>query len=59
MTMMKYYICSNCSFIYDPEAGYPDDGIYPGTPFENIPDDWICPECGSDKTTFQDVTEDE
>ncbi|MCF7811121.1 rubredoxin [bacterium] len=56
---MKYYICSICSFIYDPEAGYPDNEILPGTPFENIPDDWVCPECGSDKTVFQDVTEDE
>lgn len=46
------YICDICGFVYDPEFGDPDSGIAPGTPFKDIPDDWICPECGVSKEQF-------
>ena len=46
---MKKYECEPCGYIYDPELGDPDGGIEPGTPFEEIPDDWICPVCGVGK----------
>lgn len=46
------YICINCSYIYDPTVGDPANGIEPGTPFENIPDDWVCPICYVAKEEF-------
>ncbi len=46
------YICDVCGFIYDPKEGDPDSGIAPGTAFEDIPDDWECPECGVRKSDF-------
>ncbi|MDZ7740980.1 MAG: rubredoxin [Bacteroidota bacterium] len=46
------YQCTVCGFIYDPEEGDPDGGIAPGTPFEDIPDDWMCPVCGVTKSDF-------
>ncbi len=49
---MTKYVCKVCDYIYDPEVGDPDNGIEPGTRFEDIPDDWICPGCGLDKTAF-------
>jgi len=49
------YICDICGFIYDPEVGDPDGGIAPGTPFEEIPDDWVCPECGISKEKFSKI----
>lgn len=49
---MKKYICELCGYIYDPEVGDPDSGIAPGTPFEEIPDDWACPLCGAEKSDF-------
>ena len=52
---MKKYICNVCGYIYDPEEGDPDSDISPGTPFENIPDDWLCPVCGVDKEEFEPV----
>ena len=39
---MKKYICTACEWVYDPAVGDPDGGIAPGTPFEDIPDDWVC-----------------
>ncbi len=50
------YICNACGWEYDPEQGDPDGGIAPGTPFEDIPDDWICPVCGVGKEDFEPVT---
>ena len=47
------YRCSVCGYIYDPELGDPDGGIKPGTPFEEIPDDWVCPVCGASKDKFE------
>ena len=49
---MSRYVCNICGFIYDPQAGDLDSGISPGTPFEDIPDDWVCPECGAVKDQF-------
>jgi rubredoxin len=48
----KKYLCAACGFIYDEEAGDPDSGLAPGTRWEDVPDDWICPECGVDKSYF-------
>lgn len=48
----KKYKCKVCGYIYDPEKGDPDNGIKPGTTFENIPDNWVCPVCGADKGAF-------
>ena len=50
---MKKYICTVCEYIYDPELGEPEHGIEPGTAFEDIPDDWICPLCGVGKDDFE------
>jgi len=47
------YQCLVCDHIYDPVEGDPDGGIVPGTPFEDIPDDWICPVCGAEKSDFE------
>jgi rubredoxin len=52
---MAKYKCLVCGYIYDPEAGDPDGGIEPGTPFEKLPDAWICPLCGAAKTEFEEV----
>ncbi|WXG46794.1 MAG: flavin reductase [Candidatus Atabeyarchaeum deiterrae] len=50
---MSKYKCSVCGYIYDPAQGDPDSGVKPGTPFENLPDDWVCPVCGAAKTEFE------
>ena len=50
---MKKYECTVCGYIYDPEKGDPDNGIEPGTAFEDLPDDWVCPECGAGKDAFE------
>ncbi|HYA15038.1 MAG TPA: flavin reductase [Syntrophales bacterium] len=47
------YICSVCGYVYDPEKGDPDNGIKPGTRFEDLPADWMCPICGADKSKFE------
>ena len=52
---MKKYECGPCGYIYDPAVGYPDGGIAPGTAFEDIPDDWVCPLCGLGKDVFVPV----
>jgi flavin reductase (DIM6/NTAB) family NADH-FMN oxidoreductase RutF/rubredoxin len=54
-TKQKRYQCSICGYIYDPEEGDPHDGIAPGTPFEDIPDDWYCPICGVGKKDFYPI----
>lgn len=51
---MKKYRCTVCGYIYDPAEGDPDSGVAPGTPFESIPDSWVCPVCGVDKTMFEE-----
>ncbi|MBE8989883.1 rubredoxin [Nostoc sp. LEGE 12450] len=52
---MAKYICTVCGYEYDPEFGDPDSDIAPGTAFEDIPDDWVCPTCGATKDQFEVV----
>ncbi len=52
---MVKYRCTICAYIYDPEKGDPESRIPPGTPFEELPDDWICPVCGATKDQFEKV----
>ena len=54
---MKKYICTVCEYIYDPAKGDQDSGIEPGTAFEDLPDDWVCPLCGVGKEDFEPVEE--
>lgn len=49
---MEKYICDVCGWIYDPEVGDPENGIAPGTPFEELPDSWACPLCHQGKDVF-------
>ena len=48
---MDKYKCP-CGYIYDPEKGDPNNGIEPGTPWEDVPEDWVCPTCGLSKDMF-------
>jgi rubredoxin len=50
---MDKYECTVCGYIYDPELGDPDANIPAGTPFEELPDDWVCPICGAPKSDFE------
>lgn len=52
---MKKYRCTVCDWVYDPAVGDPDAGIAPGTQFESLPDDWVCPLCGVGKDEFEVV----
>ena len=52
---MAKYECTVCGYIYDPEQGDSDGGIAPGMPFEELPDDWVCPVCGAPKSDFEKV----
>ncbi len=52
---MTKYRCMICDYIYDPELGDPDSGIAPGTAFDDIPEDWVCPLCGADKSNFEEM----
>lgn len=50
---MESYVCTVCGYVYDPEEGEPDSGIAPGTAFENLPEEWVCPVCGAIKDEFE------
>ncbi len=50
---MAKWECLVCGYVYDPEKGDADGGIAPGTAFEDLPDDWVCPECGAGKDMFE------
>ena len=52
---MTKYRCIICDYIYDPAAGDPGNGIDPGTPFEELPEEWVCPLCGAAKDQFEPV----
>lgn len=54
---MKKYQCTICGYVYDPVEGDPDSGISPGTAFEDIPNDWVCPVCGVTKEDFEPLDE--
>jgi len=49
---VKKYVCNASGYVYDPAIGDPDGGVAPGTAFEDIPDSWVCPECGVSKDEF-------
>ena len=51
---MKKYVCDLCGWVYDEELGDPDNGIAPGTKFEDLPEDFVCPLCGADKEQFSE-----
>ncbi|MCK8059253.1 MULTISPECIES: rubredoxin [unclassified Fusibacter] len=50
---MEKFVCVACGYEYDPEIGDPDGGVAPGTSFDDIPDDWVCPLCGVGKDMFE------
>jgi len=50
---MQKWVCQICGYIYDPAVGDPANGVKPGTSFEDLPEDWVCPECGVDKDEFE------
>ena len=54
---MKKYVCSVCGYIYDEAAGLPSSGIAPGTLWEALPPDWVCPLCGASKSEFTELSE--
>jgi rubredoxin len=54
---MTKYECNVCGYIYDPEVGDPENGIPAGTAFEDLPEEWVCPECGVGKEEFTELSE--
>jgi len=54
---VEKYRCIVCGYVYDPAVGDPDNNINAGTSFENLPDTWVCPECGVGKDSFEVVKE--
>ncbi len=50
---MQKYVCNVCGFVYDPAVGDPESDIKANTPFEDLPDDWVCPICGVGKEEFE------
>lgn len=49
---MTRYMCMVCGWVYNPERGDPRQGVEPGTPFEEVPEEWVCPQCGVHKDRF-------
>ena len=49
---MAKYVCDACGYVYDPAVGDPDNGVAPGTAFEDLPEDWVGPLCGLGKDSF-------
>lgn len=52
---MSKYECTICGYVYDPMVGDPDNGIEPETPFDELPEDWVCPLCGVGKEDFDEA----
>jgi rubredoxin len=50
---MQKWECTVCGYVYDPEEGDPENGVAPGTAFEDVPEDWVCPDCGASKDLFE------
>ncbi|MFZ5644506.1 MAG: rubredoxin [Bacillota bacterium] len=50
---MEKWVCTICGYEYDPAAGDEENGVAPGTSFEDIPEDWVCPVCGAGKDQFE------
>jgi rubredoxin len=55
MSDYKLFVCVQCGFEYDEAKGWPEDGIAPGTRWDDIPEDWSCPDCGAAKSDFEMV----
>ncbi|HVE86569.1 MAG TPA: rubredoxin [Myxococcales bacterium] len=53
MSQLKRYVCRVCGHVYDPAEGDPVGGIPPGTAFEDLPESWVCPDCGATKADFE------
>lgn len=51
--LMNKFVCP-CGYVYDPEIGDPDNGVAPGTAWEDVPEDWVCPICGLSKDAFEE-----
>ncbi len=56
--IVKKYMCGDCDYVYDPAVGDPAHGIPPGTAFEDLPDDWECPDCNAMKDDFFPLADD-
>jgi rubredoxin len=54
---MAKYLCTVCDYVYDPAVGDPDNGVPPGTPFDELPEGWLCPVCGVGKDLFEPLQE--
>ena len=52
---MQRWRCTICQYEYDPAAGDPENGVPPGTPFEELPEEWVCPICGAGKDLFEPI----
>jgi rubredoxin len=50
---MEKWVCTVCGYVYDPAVGDPTQGIEAGTSFEDLPEEWTCPECGVSKAFFE------
>jgi rubredoxin len=50
---MQKWVCTVCGYVYEPEKGDPENGVAAGTPFENLPKDWVCPVCGASREDFE------
>ncbi len=50
---MKKYVCKLCGYVYDPAVGDPDNNVPPGTAFDKLPENWVCPVCGAGKEEFE------
>lgn len=53
------YVCELCGYVYDPQKGDVETGVAPGTDFEDISDDWVCPLCGAPKEDFEQLTDED
>jgi len=53
---MTKWECTACGYVYDPAVGDPENGVAPGTSFEDLPEDWACPQCGVGKEFFQKLS---
>jgi len=54
-TVFRSYMCVVCGFIYNEVDGLPEEGLAPGTRWDDIPDSWVCPDCGVTKADFEMV----
>jgi rubredoxin len=52
---MDKYVCEICGYVYDPEVGDPENGVAPGTSFDDLSEEWLCPVCGATKENFSAV----